>query len=92
MSLRARTFEDSEYILIKSFQLNKYNNFIGSEYCRTTIFNSVSMLKFIRLIIVIYVTTNATLAWIKCNISITIMTTTRPSTKGSPASDIRISR
>jgi hypothetical protein len=23
MNLRARTFEDSEYILIKSFQLNK---------------------------------------------------------------------
>ena len=71
-NLRARTFENSEYVLIKSFQLNKIIITLHQElwYYRTTVFYSVSMSKFIRLIIAIYLTTNAILGRAKCNISL----------------------
>jgi hypothetical protein len=68
-NLRARTFENSEYVLIKSFQLNKIIITLHQELVyRTTVFYSVSMSKFIRLIIAIYLTTNAILGRAKCNI------------------------
>src|SRR5215208_4991782 len=92
-NLRARTFENSEYVLMKSFQLNKIIITLHQELVLS--YNNLLFCFNVK----IYTVNNCHLPYYKCNIRtgklyipITIMTTMRTSTKESRASTIRISR